>query len=123
MILLSKKRVMAMSTDDYDDLTEDKLDEILELADTLKFDASLIESEKCTACNGSGRYDHNGSPKCGSCHGRGLAPFSEKAIRSLSKNLSKLDRLDWREARSVSKIIQDHMKSIGLGWEDEHYWG
>ena len=20
---------------------------------------------KCTACNGSGRYDHNGSPPCG----------------------------------------------------------
>ena len=26
---------------------------------------------KCTACNGSGRYDHNGSPKCDSCEGTG----------------------------------------------------
>jgi DnaJ-class molecular chaperone len=25
----------------------------------------------CTACNGSGRYDHNGSPPCGSCDGTG----------------------------------------------------
>ncbi len=25
----------------------------------------------CTACNGSGRYDHNGSPKCGGCDGTG----------------------------------------------------
>ena len=25
----------------------------------------------CTACNGSGRYDHNGAPKCGSCNGTG----------------------------------------------------
>lgn len=25
----------------------------------------------CTACNGSGRYDHNGSPKCGCCNGTG----------------------------------------------------
>ena len=25
----------------------------------------------CTACNGSGYYDHNGSPKCGSCNGTG----------------------------------------------------
>lgn len=25
----------------------------------------------CTACNGSGRYDHNGSPKCSSCNGTG----------------------------------------------------
>jgi len=25
----------------------------------------------CTACNGSGHYDHNGSPPCGSCNGTG----------------------------------------------------
>lgn len=25
----------------------------------------------CTACMGSGHYDHNGSPKCGSCNGTG----------------------------------------------------
>lgn len=25
----------------------------------------------CTACNGSGRYDHDGAPKCGSCNGTG----------------------------------------------------
>ena len=25
----------------------------------------------CTACSGSGYYDHNGSPKCGSCNGTG----------------------------------------------------
>jgi len=27
--------------------------------------------ESCTACNGSGYYDHNGSPKCSSCNGTG----------------------------------------------------
>lgn len=26
---------------------------------------------KCVACNGSGYYDHNGSPKCGACNGTG----------------------------------------------------
>lgn len=26
---------------------------------------------KCVACNGSGIYDHNGSPKCGCCEGTG----------------------------------------------------
>jgi DnaJ-class molecular chaperone len=26
---------------------------------------------KCIACDGSGRYDNNGSPKCGSCGGTG----------------------------------------------------
>lgn len=25
----------------------------------------------CTACNGSGYYDYNGSPVCGSCDGTG----------------------------------------------------
>lgn len=25
----------------------------------------------CLACNGSGRYDHNGSPPCGACEGEG----------------------------------------------------
>lgn len=25
----------------------------------------------CTACSGSGRYDHNGAPPCGSCNGTG----------------------------------------------------
>ncbi len=27
--------------------------------------------QACTACSGSGRYDHNGSPKCSSCNGTG----------------------------------------------------
>lgn len=26
---------------------------------------------KCVACNGSGRYDSNRSPKCSSCNGTG----------------------------------------------------
>ena len=25
----------------------------------------------CSACNGSGHYDHNGSPACGACDGTG----------------------------------------------------
>jgi len=29
----------------------------------------------CTACNGSGRYDHNGSPRCGGCDGTGKELF------------------------------------------------
>ena len=31
----------------------------------------------CGACNGSGYYDHNGSPKCGSCNGTGKEPLKE----------------------------------------------
>jgi DnaJ-class molecular chaperone len=29
------------------------------------------KTRPCTACNGSGRYDHNGSPRCGACNGTG----------------------------------------------------
>lgn len=32
---------------------------------------SLDETEVCSACSGSGHYDHNGSPKCGACDGKG----------------------------------------------------
>jgi len=27
--------------------------------------------QTCTACSGSGLYDHNGSPRCGCCNGTG----------------------------------------------------
>jgi DnaJ-class molecular chaperone len=30
-----------------------------------------VKMEVCTACSGSGYYDHNGSPACGSCGGSG----------------------------------------------------
>lgn len=110
--------------DDYDDeLTPEDLEKALGLIDSLKFDSSLIESETCTACSGSGRYDSKGSPKCGACGGRGRAPSSENAVRRLSQDLSTLNDLDWREARVANKSIQAHMESIGLGWEDVYYWG
>ena len=35
----------------------------------------------CVACNGSGYYDHNGSPECGACDGTGkemCKPVEEK---------------------------------------------
>lgn len=31
----------------------------------------VLNKKVCSACNGSGRYDHNGSPKCSSCNGTG----------------------------------------------------
>ena len=32
---------------------------------------------KCGACNGSGRYDHTGSPKCSNCNGTGKVRLKE----------------------------------------------
>ena len=29
------------------------------------------EQKECSACSGSGHYDHDGAPKCGSCNGTG----------------------------------------------------
>lgn len=29
----------------------------------------------CTSCMGSGRYDHNGSPKCAACDGTGKEKY------------------------------------------------
>jgi DnaJ-class molecular chaperone len=34
----------------------------------------------CTACSGSGYYDHNGSPKCGSCDGTGKERYKPENI-------------------------------------------
>jgi hypothetical protein len=31
---------------------------------------------RCSACSGSGRYDHNGSPPCGACSGSGKERIS-----------------------------------------------
>lgn len=33
---------------------------------------------RCGACNGSGRYDHNGSPACSSCEGTGTETLRVK---------------------------------------------
>ena len=37
-----------------------------------KWTLNIKAVEKCIACNGSGYYDHNGSPKCDSCNGTGI---------------------------------------------------
>lgn len=39
----------------------------------------------CTACNGTGYYDHNGSPKCGACRGTGLERYRPGLIEKLQK--------------------------------------
>jgi hypothetical protein len=31
-----------------------------------------VDIKKCMACNGSGKYDSNGSPPCGACDGTGV---------------------------------------------------
>ena len=38
----------------------------------------------CSACNGSGRYDHNGGPRCGGCYGTGKELVSPRQRLSIS---------------------------------------
>ena len=33
----------------------------------------------CTACNGSGYYDHNGSPPCSACEGTGKERYKTES--------------------------------------------
>lgn len=34
----------------------------------------------CLACNGTGYYDHDGSPKCSSCNGTGKERYNSNEI-------------------------------------------
>jgi DnaJ-class molecular chaperone len=34
----------------------------------------------CTACNGTGHYDHNGSPPCGCCNGTGKERYRDEGV-------------------------------------------
>ena len=41
----------------------------------------------CVCCNGSGRYDHNGSPRCGACLGAGKEKVSPERYEEYQKFL------------------------------------
>jgi DnaJ-class molecular chaperone len=43
------------------------------------------KQRKCTACNGSGYYDHNGSPPCGACNGTGKEWYKPQPGNQLPK--------------------------------------
>ena len=36
----------------------------------------------CSACNGSGYYDHNNSPKCGGCNGTGKELYKPENVNA-----------------------------------------
>lgn len=36
--------------------------------------------KNCTACSGSGYYDHNGSSKCGACGGTGKERYRDTSV-------------------------------------------
>lgn len=40
------------------------------------------KQRKCRACNGSGYYDHNGSPECGACDGTGKEVYRDPNVKN-----------------------------------------
>lgn len=111
-----------MSLDYTDELTAEELQEVLQLSESIKNSFPLIASQTCTGCSGSGYYDSDGSPKCGQCHGRGREAKKSDLVRKMANDLATIHEIDWEEAGELSKKIESHMKSIGLGWADEYYW-
>lgn len=43
---------------------------------------AAAKQRTCIACNGSGRYDTTGSPKCSSCNGTGIESIEDNSSRS-----------------------------------------
>ncbi len=49
-------------------------------AERIKYYTTYIhgwKQRKCSACNGTGRYDNNDSPKCSGCNGTGRETYKE----------------------------------------------
>lgn len=40
----------------------------------------------CTACNGSGKYDNDGSPNCSSCNGTGREKYKSTCMCELKNS-------------------------------------
>jgi len=68
---------------------------------------------KCYACNGSGYYDHNGSPKCGSCGGTG----KRAAKKSSNPRQEVLFLSDWYKPGMVMKA-----RNVPLKEEPDGLW-
>lgn len=47
----------------------------------------------CTACSGSGYYDHNGSPPCSCCDGSGKELGNKKTIPFRKQQLIDIEKL------------------------------
>lgn len=56
----------------------------------------------CSACNGSGYYDHNGSPDCGACDGTGKERYNpikdeQDMLRYMEEDLESWQLRFWNE--------------------------
>lgn len=75
----------------------------------------------CSACSGSGYYDHNGSPPCGGCGGTGkvrettyAAPIERKVVRHPRKGavgVIEIDTDQWAASGGTGGIYGAHWRS------------
>jgi DnaJ-class molecular chaperone len=64
-----------------------------------------VKWTNCGACNGSGHYDHTGSPPCGACDGVGkVREAPAPPVQPLS----------WRETLQRTEMIRASRKRAGL---------
>ncbi len=56
---------------------------------------------KCTACSGSGYYDSDGSPPCGSCNGTG------QEEESLEDRINELEAKLYNSERRCERLAKD----------------
>jgi hypothetical protein len=72
----------SLSNKAYKDGQEDMRQRATDLA------YNMDEESECTACSGSGYYDHNGSPRCGACNGNG---YIKSTNNDVGYSISKLE--------------------------------
>ena len=78
----------------------------------------LMVTRDCTACSGSGRYDHCGSPKCGACEGTGKEEVTLKyALEAVPYYLERkasyekqLAEAKWPDHHEEKKALAESVK-------------
>lgn len=62
---------------------------------------------KCTACGGTGYYDHDGSPPCGACNGNGFIEVPDQFEAAYDTLKQRLER-----AEGVIGEVKERLKHI-----------
>jgi hypothetical protein len=65
-----------------------------------------VSEETCTACSGSGRYDHHGSPACGSCDGTGRNRGKLNTVEQALSEIEAVARMQ-RNYIEVRRALRD----------------
>jgi len=61
----------------------------------------------CSSCNGTGYYDHNGSPKCGACRGSGLEKYKPTQHDKLMDIAKAIEAIGIDKGKGLMEQIRD----------------